>query len=73
MALAATQGLYEKVEEKETQIDALQQHNSDLEKRITTLQQYNSRVEKRLAAMEALLSKTEGVEVFSDEASALAK
>ena len=59
IALAAIQGLYEKVEKKEVQIEALQKHNSQLE--------------KRLAALEALLSKTERVEVFADEASALAK
>ena len=37
------------------------------------LQQHNSQLEARLAALEALLSKTEGVEVFADEAGALAK
>ena len=39
IALAAIQGLYEKVEEKEAQIAALQVHNSELEKRLSALEE----------------------------------
>jgi small-conductance mechanosensitive channel len=57
VALAAIQGLYQTVQEKDTQIATLKAENAAQQQQITALQQQNAAIEARLSALEQAIER----------------